>query len=90
MGIFNEELEVLLRESSWLNIGQVESKQKKLEGDFVVYHTLQCLLGSPNKAVEAKGWSMVSSDGTNSVCELLSLEGRQVLKIQISKPRGKN
>ena len=41
-------LDVLLREGSWLNRGQVASPQKQLELNFVVHHTLQGIVGSPN------------------------------------------
>lgn len=75
---------MLLKESSWLNIGQVDSQQKKLEWDSVVYHTLQAFWGLPNNEWKQRDgpWCQVM-ELRNSVSELLSLEVRQVLKIQI-------
>lgn len=60
-GGLNEKVEVLLRKSSWLNIGQVDGQWKNLEWESVINHTHKASwvsqLGSRREGrIQSVGW----------------------------------
>lgn len=67
-GGLTEKLEVLLRESSWLNTGQVDGQRKKLEWEFIINHICKAFWGLPTSQ-QKRSDDPVSGDGIKELIQ---------------------